>query len=189
MTKEFLILQLNNIENARRENRLRVANLVLENPILFKYLIELVFEFENKLSIKAAWVLEFVCDKKLDWLLPHLNYFTQNIHKIKFDSAVRPIAKICEFLAKEYTSKQSSIIKNKITLKNINSIIETGFDWLIGDQKVAVKAYTMEMLFLFGKNENWVHEELQLIIEKNMLNESAAYKARGKKILSWIKNK
>jgi len=47
----------------------------------------------------------------------------------------------------------------------------------------------MEMLFLFGKNEKWIHQELQLIIEQNIINESAAYKARGKKILSWIKNK
>ncbi|MFK5959342.1 MAG: adenylosuccinate lyase [Lutibacter sp.] len=189
MNKEYLILQLNNIKNAKRENRLCVANLVIENPILFKYLLELVVEFNNKLSIKAAWVLEFVCTKKLDWLAPHLNYFTKNIHKIKFDSAVRPVAKICEFLAKSHTSTQASIIKNKITKNHINNIIEAGFDWLIGKQKVAVKAYTMEMLYLFGKNEKWIHQELQLIIQQNIINESAAYKARGKKILSWIKNK
>ncbi|WP_456376766.1 hypothetical protein [Lutibacter sp.] len=48
----------------------------------------------------------------------------------------------------------------------------------------------MEMLYLFGENYDWVHTELQLIIQQNILNESAAYKARGKKILSWInKNK
>lgn len=189
MNKEFLILQLNNLENAKRVNRLRVANLVLENPVLFNYLLELVFDYNNKLSIKAAWVLEFVCAEKLDWLAPHLNYFTENIDKVKFDSAVRPISKICEFLAKAYTSKNNSTIKAKINLTHIEKIIETGFDWLIGKQKVAVKAYTMEMLFLFGKNENWIHEELKLIIQQNILTESAAYQARGKKILSWINKK
>ena len=49
MNKDFLILQLNNLENAKRVNRLRVANLVLENPILFNYLLELVFDYNNKL--------------------------------------------------------------------------------------------------------------------------------------------
>jgi len=47
----------------------------------------------------------------------------------------------------------------------------------------------MEMLYLFGKNENWIHEELKLIIQQNILNESAAYQARGKKILNWINKK
>ena len=189
MTKEFLILQLNNIENAKRINRLRVANLVLENKVLFKYLLEIVFEVNNKLSIKAAWVLEFVCAEKLNWLAPHLNYFTENINNVKFDSAVRPISKICEFLAKVYTSKNESIMKAEINSTHIEKIIEAGFDWLIGEQKVAVKAYTMEMLFLFGKNEDWVHQELQLVLQQNIINESAAYQARGKKILSWINKK
>lgn len=189
MTKEFLILQLNNIENAKRVNRLRVANLVIENPVVFKHLLAIAFEVNNKLSIKAAWVLEFVCEEKLDWLAPYLTYFTQNISHLKFDSAVRPVSKICGFIAKAYTSKNKSEIKSEIKSKHINTIIEAGFDWLIGNQKVAVKVYTMEMLFLFGKNEKWIHQELQLIIEQNIINESAAYKARGKKILSWIKNK
>lgn len=189
MNKELIILQLNTLENATRVNRLSVANFVFENKELFKYLLEIVFEFENKLSIKAAWVLEFVCAEKLDWLAPHLNYFTENINNVKFDSAVRPVSKICEFLAKAYTSKKESIIQSEINPIHITKIIEVGFDWLIGQQKVAVKVYSMEMLFLFGKNKDWVHEELKLIIEQNITNESAAYQARGKKILSWINKK
>ena len=37
MNKDFLIVQLTNIENAKRTNRLRVTNLVIENNELFKY--------------------------------------------------------------------------------------------------------------------------------------------------------
>ncbi len=188
MNKNFLIQELNNIANARRVNRLRVANLVVQNKILFKYLLELTFDFNNKLSIKAAWVLEFVCDKKLNLLAPHLNYFTNNINAVKFDSAVRPVAKICEFLAKDYTSKSQLVITTKISKEHINKMVEVGFDWLIGNQKVAVKVYTMEMLFLFGKKIDWVHKELQLIIQQNITNESPAYQSRGKKILNLIKN-
>jgi len=189
VNKVSLVQQLNSIENAKRVSRLRVADLVLENSILFKHLLEIVFDIDNKLSIKAAWVLEFVCVEKLEWLAPQLNYFTKNIGKLKFGSAIRPIAKICELLAKEYISNNDSVIKNSLTKEHINVLIEVGFNWLIGKQKVAVKAYTMEMLFLVGKNHDWVHEELQLIIQQNISLESAAYKARGKKVLSWINNK
>jgi hypothetical protein len=188
-SKTYLINQLTAMENAKRVNRLRVANLVLENQSLFKHLLDLTFEINNKLSIRAAWVLEFVCEKKLDWLAPYLNYFTKNIGLLKFDSAVRPASKICEFLAKAYTSNDTSFIQSQLKTNHINIIIETCFDWLIGNQKVAVKAYAMETLFLFGKNEEWVHQELQLILQHNMIYESAAYQARGKKILSWIRKK
>lgn len=190
MNKAFLIQQLYLIENAKRENRLRVANIVLKNKTLFKYLIELVFEIENKLSIKAAWVLEFVCAEKLDWLIPYLNYFTDSIKLVKFDSAVRPVSKICNFLAINYNSRKANFIKKNLTKQHIHLIIETGFDWMISNQKVAVKAYTMNSLFLFGKSYNWVHDELELIIVQNMVKESPAYKARGKITLGLInKNK
>ena len=147
MNKEFLIFQLNSIENAKRVNRLRVSNLVLQNPALFKYLLKLVFDIDNKLSIKAAWVLEFVCAEKLAWLNPYLNYFTENLSKVKFDSAIRPVSKICEFLAKAYTSKNESIMKTEISSTHIEKIIEAGFDWLIGNHKVAVKVYLWNYYF------------------------------------------
>ena len=118
MNKTFLIQQLNAIENARRVNRLRVANLVLGNPILFEYLLQIVFEFDNKVSVKAAWVLEFVCVEKLNWLAPHLTYFTKNIANVKFDSAIRPVSKICELFV-------SSDVILIVTLHSIWDIIST----------------------------------------------------------------
>jgi hypothetical protein len=60
---------------------------------------------------------------------------------------------------------------------------------MISDQKVAVKAFTMNFLFLFGKNSDWVYNELKLIIQQNIMDGSAAYKARGKITLSLINKK
>lgn len=189
MNKDFLIHQLNNIENAKRENRLRVANLVLKNNNLFPFLLEIVFDLNNKTGIKAAWILELVCEQKIDWLVPHLDYFTKNISTVTQDSAVRPIAKICNFMAIAYTSKNDNLLKLELKKSHIDQIIEAGFDWMISQQKVAVKAYTMNALYLFGKNYNWVHQELKLIIQQNIANESAAYKARGKMTLALINKK
>ena len=68
MKKDFVISQLSTIENAARENRLRVSNVVINNHQLFPVLLEIVFDIDNRMSIKAAWVLEFVCKEKLGWL-------------------------------------------------------------------------------------------------------------------------
>jgi len=189
MTKDFLINQLDSITDARRVNRLRVAKIVLQNKQLFPFLLEIIFDVTNKTSIRAAWVLEFVCDEKLNWVATRLDYFLQNISKIAFGSAVRPVAKICEFLAKSYVSKKDLFLQNHLSKKHIDLIIETSFDWLISTHKVAVKVYSMQTLYLLGKNYDWVHTELALTIKQNISHESSGYKARGKKILRLLKQK
>lgn len=189
LKNRLLVRELENLGTALRVNRQRVADLVINDPSLFPYLLEIVFEVENKTSIKAAWVLEFVCIKNLDWLVPHLDYFTQNIGRVKFDSAARPVSKLCNLLAIAYNKKTPNSIKNELTKTHIELIIEAGFDWMISDFKVATKAYTMNSLYIFGKNSDWVHKELKLIIEQNMMQESAAYKSRGKITLALINKK
>jgi len=186
MSKEFLINELENLGTALRVNRERVSNLVLDNPKLLPHLIEIVFEINNKLSIKAAWVLELVCEKHIDWLAPHLNELSLNIGKVYFGGAVRSLSKICNFLAIAYTSRTSNLIQIFLTESHIKAIIEVGFDWMISPHKVAVKAYSMNALYIFGKNSDWVHQELKLIIKQNIMKESAAYKARGKMTLALI---
>jgi len=183
----FVTQQLHNMENPKRENRQRVANIILENQQLFKDLVTITFDVENKISIKAAWVLEWICTHHhLEWMLPYLDFFTLEIKNVKFDSAIRPCAKICEHLAKAYYSKNENEIKVKLTKKHIDTIIETGFDWLITPQKIAVRAYTMTFLYFFGLEKEWIHPELKHLIETKIIHESKGCKARGSFILDLI---
>ncbi|WP_111709501.1 adenylosuccinate lyase [Lutibacter citreus] len=186
MTKVFLIQELENLGSALRVNRNRIRDLVIDNPELFPFLLEISFNVNDKVSIKAAWVLELVCEQKIDWVAPYLDLFTLNIGKAYLDSAVRPLSKICNFIAITFNSKKDSILKNTLSKKHINAIIETGFDWMISNHKVATKAYAMNFLYIFGKNSDWVHKELKLIIQQNIPKESPAYKARGKITLDLI---
>ena len=183
----FLTEQLNNMENPKRENRQRVADIVLGNQNLFKDLITITFDVENKVSIKAAWILEWICTHhQLDWIIPHLDEFSKKIATLKFDSAIRPCAKICEYLATAYYSKKENKVKKNLTINHIDTIVETGFDWLITPQKIAVRAYTMNTLYFFGLEKDWIHPELKHLIETKIIHESKGCKARGKFILSMI---
>ena len=56
--KFSLLKELNAIQDAGRENRIKVAKTVLKDQALFESLLEIAFEQENELSIKAIWVLE-----------------------------------------------------------------------------------------------------------------------------------
>ena len=186
----FVTEELHNMENPKRENRQRVANIILENPQLFKELVTITFDTENKVSIKAAWVLEWICTHHhLEWILPHLDEFTLKIKTLKFDSAIRPCAKICEHLATAYYSKKENTVQKKLTSNHIDKIIETGFDWLITPQKIAVRAYTMNTLYFFGLEKEWIHPELKHLIETKIIHESKGCKARGKFILGLIEKR
>ncbi|QXP68142.1 adenylosuccinate lyase [Polaribacter sp. AHE13PA] len=175
------------MENPKRENRQRVANIIIETPQLFKELVTITFDTENKVSIKAAWILEWICTHHhLEWILPHLDEFTLKIKTLKFDSAIRPCAKICEHLATAYYSKTENIVQKKLTKNHIKSIVETGFDWLITPQKIAVRAYTMTTLYYFGLEKEWIHPELKHLIQTKIIHESKGCKARGRFILELI---
>lgn len=187
MSIDFLISVLNDMKNPARVNRDNAANIVLAQPNLIKHLVDLTFDVNVKLSIKAAWVLEWICTHHgIEHILPYLDRFTTNISIVRFDSAVRPCAKICEHLANAFTSKKGNKTKTTLTQSHIDAIIETGFDWLITDQKIAVRAYTMTFLYLFGLQKDWVHPELKHLIETKIIHESKGCKARGKYILEMI---
>ncbi|WBX70460.1 adenylosuccinate lyase [Tenacibaculum retecalamus] len=187
MSIDFLISVLNDMKNPARVNRDNAANIVLAQPNLIKHLVDLTFNVNVKLSIKAAWVLEWICTHHgIEHILPYLDRFTTNISIVRFDSAVRPCAKICEHLANAFTSKKGNKTKTTLTQSHIDAIIETGFDWLITDQKIAVRAYTMTFLYLFGLQKDWVNPELKHLIETKIIHESKGCKARGKYILEMI---
>lgn len=188
MTTEQLYQELNYV-NHSREKRLHYANLVLNNPSLIPKLLDILFRVDDKISPRAAWVFEFMCNHRIEAIIPYLDTFTKNLNKVHLDSAVRPVAKICEMLAKAYTAKEDNAIKTSLNATHKERIIETCFDYMINDEKVAPKAYGMITLFLLGKEYDWVHPELILILERDFTLQSAAFKARARHILKKLKKK
>jgi len=186
MTLEHLHEELTYV-NAARKNRLKYANIILNDLSLLPKLIDVLLMVDDKTSCKAAWILEFACAKELDIIIPHIDKLLNNIHKIHLDSAVRPIAKVCEFMVKSYYSKKDNPIQSVLQPKHKELIIETCFDWMITDQKVAAKVYSMSNLFLLGKDYDWIHDELKLILERDYHPGSAAYKARARQVLHKMK--
>lgn len=186
MTTDQLYTELNYV-NHSREKRMHYANLVIENPELIPKLLDILFMVDDKISCRAAWVLEFMCGENLDYLIPHLDIFTEKMHTIHLDSAVRPIAKICEYLAKAYYSKSRNTIQLNLNNLHQERIIEVCFDYMIRDEKIAPKAYSMNTLYLFGKDYDWIHPELVLILERDYQMQSSGFKARAKHILKKIK--
>jgi len=171
--------------NAYRENRLKAAQDVLENPSLFSELVSICFSPEDKNNHKACWILEFVSYEELHWLQPHLDFFCSNLKILKDESSLRPIAKVTQLLVKSHYKKNENGIQ--LSEKNLQDCIEASFDWLIADVKVATKAYSIRTLYILGNYYDWIHPELKVIIDKDYADHSAAYKAVAKEVLKKIK--
>jgi len=170
--------------NAYRESRLMAAQYVLENHHLFEELVSICFSPEDKNNHKACWILEFVSYEELIWLQPHLGFLCSNLKILKDESSIRPIAKVVQLLIKSHYKKNDDSIL--LSEENLQDCIEVSFDWLINDVKVATKAYSIRTLYVLGNHYDWIHPELQVILNKDYGNHSAAYKAVAKEVLKKI---
>ncbi|MEX0288411.1 MAG: adenylosuccinate lyase [Flavobacteriaceae bacterium] len=186
MTREELSDALNYV-NSSREKRTRMSQIVMDNPHLIGPLIEIALENKDPISSKASWVLEFTVKGKLEYLFPYIDLFADHLGKPNLDSSIRPFAKICECLCLCYFSKTTNACQQILTDAHLEKIATACFDWLIGDHKVAAKAYSMTSLLLLGSKFSWIYEELQLVLEQNYSSGSAAYKARARHTLARLK--
>lgn len=169
-----------------KDSRLEASTWVLENPENLEPLLHLAFNPAYPNHYKACWTIEIVCIQNLELLIPHLDYFIQNIKNLSHESAVRPISHCCLLLCQ----KQQFHLKESTTLfseHQIELLIETCFDWLLQDTWVAAKAYAMRCLYFLGFRSNWVHEELTTILTQGYPTHSAGYKAAARDILKRLK--
>ena len=185
MTQEELYGALDYV-NHSREKRAEMSALILDNPPLITPLMKIAFTVDDPVSNRACWVMEFTAKENLSYLFPYLDEFTENLKSVHFDSSVRPMAKICEYLMLAYFLKTPNETQKALTENHLERITTACFDWLIGDHKVAAQAYSMTCLLLLGRKFDWIHPELKMVVEKNYASGSAAYKARARMTLAKI---
>ncbi len=180
---ESTLLDILNYTDHSREKRSQGAQLVARTPKLIKELLDIIAQIDTDVSCKAAWVLEYTIKQDLTLLIPYLDDFITILPKVYKDAAVRPMAKLCELIAIDFYKTKSIAYQKALKLQHRTAFTEVGFDWMITDQKVAVKAYTMTALYWLGTEFDWVHPELKNILESNYSTGSAAYQARARQVL------
>ena len=168
---------------AHRQSRDDLKELVLQNPDLFKELLQLALKTSYKNHFKACWVLELVVEANNTFMKDYQDLFCENLQNFTNESALRSVAKIGRFMV-----ENSKTIW--LNIPNEQKLIDACFDWLISGKKVATKAYAMQTLGILSKKQPWIIEELKPIIEKDYATESPAFKACARMVLKKIqKNK
>lgn len=166
--------------SAHTQNRIDNGNYILQNSHLVEELIKHSFRTENKLHIRACYILEKAFDLQLDLALPYLDLIRINLYKLKNDSAIRCVSRFLVFLVQDNSKK------NYLTGNQLEKITESSFDWLISDYRVAVKHHAVNILLEIGRKTSWIYPELKIILEKEIEFPSPEYKSIVKKFLKMI---
>ncbi|MEL1240024.1 hypothetical protein [Flavobacterium flavipallidum] len=179
------ISTLINLTNGSKSSRDAAADFILSRPDLHLEFIHSCYEINNPDHHKACWILEIIAIRNVNWLKEFLEIICTNTQKLSNESAIRPLSKVLFLLIEShYKSKKNGI---QLTQNQLQQLIETNFDWMITETKVAAKAHAMRSLFLLGKEFDWIHPELKIILSKDYSKQSTAYKAVARQLLKKIK--
>lgn len=181
MEDKDLIDILEGVTNAKRIYRDKAAASILEKPELIPVLIQKVYDIDDSLHIKAAWVLELVCIDNINIIDNFIHQFIDGMSTLRDESALRPVSKVCSLWSASYFSKAPP--KIMLTKEEKEQIISSNFDWLIEDHKVATQVFAMDTLKLWGSEEKWIARELKSVLQKNADSGSSGYKAHARKLL------
>ena len=183
--KEATFISLLADDSERLKFRNELVEATLKNPQWVEILLTNMEAIDDANSNFSARILELACKDKLGLIVPYLDTYCDLLPKVKQGPVIRACAKICELLTLRYFKNHSLPLKER----HFEKIIEAGFDWMISDQKTAVKAYTMQTLYLLGLKYDWIHPELVLNIEKDIPTGTTGYVNRGRKIIKAIETK
>jgi 8-oxo-dGTP diphosphatase len=150
-----------------------VATSAIDNPAIFKKLLKYSYSDDKKLSFHASWILTKVCDKYPDLIDPFLQEIVEKLGKIDNESAQRSFLRILSL---------SDI--NKISTKHHGLLTDHCFAQLkSGFSAIAIKAYSMEILYKLALVYPELANELYATINMIQPDGSAGILARGRIIL------
>jgi 8-oxo-dGTP diphosphatase len=150
-----------------------VATSAIENPAIFDKLLGYSFSDDKKLAFRASWTLSKVCDKYPELIYPHMNMIIEALASLDNESAVRSFLRIISFSDMEKISKKHHGILADICF----SLLRSGFS------TIAVKAYSMEILYKLVLKYPELRNELSATINMLQPEGSAGILARGRQIL------
>jgi 8-oxo-dGTP diphosphatase len=150
-----------------------VATSAIDNPAIFLKLFEYSLSSDKKLAFRASWTLTKVCDRFPEVIYPYLPQIVETLNKIDNESTLRCLLRIISLSDLEKISGRQQGLLTDFCF----SILNSGFS------AIAVKAYSMEILYKLSLIYPGLANELSTSINVLMEDGSAGITARGRMIL------
>jgi hypothetical protein len=153
-----------------------VATSAIENPAIFIKLFEYANSPYNKLAFRASWTLTKVCDRFPELIYPYLAQIVETLDKIDNESSLRSFLRILSLSDLDRLNSRQHGLLADFCFSTLNS----------GFSAIAVKAYSMEILYKLALIYPELVNELSTSIRILMEDGSAGIISRGRMILKKI---
>jgi 8-oxo-dGTP diphosphatase len=153
-----------------------LSDSALENPAIFRKLLEYSWSDDRKLAFRASWILTKVCDKFPEIIYPHLPQIVESLPEIDSESVERSFLRILSMSDAGKLSEKHHGLLADYCFAELNSATSA----------IAIKAYSMEILYRLSVIYPHLANELSVSIRALMEEGSAGIVARGNAVLKKI---
>ena len=161
------------LEEHSKAQAIRIRDYIGDSPKLFAELMDCFFDDEWRLNQCAAYSMTYVTDKNPHLFDPYLKKAIENLKSPKHVAVKRNTLRILQ--------------THKIPEESQGTILNLAFDFLASPKEpIAIKVFSMGIIFEMGKKEPDLFHELKILIEDQLPTGSSGFKARGKKYLKYI---
>ncbi len=150
-----------------------VAASAIDNPVIFRRLIEFSFSPDKKLAFRASWSLTKVCDRFPELITPYISQIIEALNNLENESAERSFLRIISMSdLSRFSSKHQGILAD-----HCFTALKSGFS------AIAIKAYSMEILYRLSLIYPDLALELAASIKIILEDSTAGITSRGRTIL------
>ncbi|MBX2840868.1 MAG: hypothetical protein KTR26_03800 [Flammeovirgaceae bacterium] len=165
--KEELLREYN------KEHVVFLANYIGNDKEKFAELTDLFLHSEMRVTQRASWVVGHCADLHPELIHPHLTNLVNNLRNNIHDAVKRNTIRILQDI--------------EIPEDLIGDVADICFEFLQSNKEtIAIKVFSMTVLFNITKSIPELKNELKVIIEDQMPYGSAGFKSRGRKILKQL---
>jgi hypothetical protein len=156
-----------------KSNTVYMASVIGVDKKLFKEIFQLILTNEEKISGRAAWVVEHVWLEHPFMIDPYINDMIDFLPISKYDNQKRHITKILS------TRDLTELDEDRLGI-----LIDRCFTWLEDPvYPTAVKMFSMQIIYNYIQIEPDLASELIAIIENQLNDATPGFKNRGEKVL------
>lgn len=152
---------------------MKIVDYIGSNQGRFDELVKLFLEGEYRITQRAAWALRFYAEAEPKLLIPHLKDLVDNLQHPVHDAIKRNTIKVLTFV--------------EIPDNLLGKVADICFEFLASQKEaIAVRIFSMEVLYKICQREPDLANELKLQIEDHYPHGSAGFKSKARKVLKGI---
>lgn len=147
-----------------------VVDIVFKKPELISELWEIYLSLEEPVSRRAAWVIDTASENKPEWILPYLPILVEKLTLFNHDGLKRHGLRMISRV--DFSSDTEGLL------------MDICFKWLLSPtESVAVKMYSMIILYRISENEPDILQELYDTIDFQLSDATPGFRSIGKKMM------